>query len=225
MQGSDGNLYGGTNAGGNGGGEVYKLTLDGTFKVLQNFCYRFSDTCFTGAYPTRLVQDDRGNFFGTAANGGSYNSGTVFEITSTSKFVGLHRFTFGGRVAASWGLTLAVTAIYMGSGQTTTTSPARSVTMCPIFTGSFSGLLQRASSRRWPVSITVRADRFFKAPTAISTGLPLRAAQAIVVTARHGIQALDRFQPAGQNRSDGRQSWETSPHPRQWPDRNEQRHV
>jgi uncharacterized repeat protein (TIGR03803 family) len=107
MQGSDGNLYGGTNAGGNGGGEVYQLTLDGTFKVLQNFCYDFSDTCFTGAYPTRLVQDDQGNFFGTAANGGSYNSGTVFEITSTNKFVGLHRFTFGGRVAASWGLTLA----------------------------------------------------------------------------------------------------------------------
>ncbi len=45
MQGSDGNLYGGTNAGGNDGGEVYELSLDGTFKVLQNFCYPFSATC------------------------------------------------------------------------------------------------------------------------------------------------------------------------------------
>jgi uncharacterized repeat protein (TIGR03803 family) len=116
MQGSDGNLYGGTNAGGNGGGEVYQLTLDGTFKVLQNFCYDFSDTCFTGAYPTRLVQDDQGNFFGTAANGGSYNSGTVFEITSTNKFVGLHRFSYSGGVAPIWGLTLASDGNLYGVG-------------------------------------------------------------------------------------------------------------
>jgi uncharacterized repeat protein (TIGR03803 family) len=107
MQGSDGNLYGGANAGGNAGGVVYELTQAGTLNVLQNFCYGFSSTCYTGAYPTRLVQDDQGNLFGTAANGGSYNSGTVFEITSTDKFIGLHRFTFSGRVAAIWGLTLA----------------------------------------------------------------------------------------------------------------------
>lgn len=107
MQGSDGNLYGSTNLGGDGGGEVYELTLDGALKVLQNFCYDFSATCYTGAYPTRLVQDDDGNFFGTAAYGGSYNSGTIFEIASTGKFSGLHRFNIGGGVAASWGLTLA----------------------------------------------------------------------------------------------------------------------
>lgn len=107
MQGSDGNLYGGTNAGGNDGGEVYELTLEGTFKVLQSFCYPFSARCYAGAYPTRLVQDADGNLFGTAANGGSYNSGTVFEIASTGKFIGLHRFTYSGGVAATWGLTLA----------------------------------------------------------------------------------------------------------------------
>ena len=39
--------------------------------------------------------------------GGSYNSGTVFEITSAGKFIGLHRFTYSGGVAPSWGLTLA----------------------------------------------------------------------------------------------------------------------
>jgi uncharacterized repeat protein (TIGR03803 family) len=107
MQGSDGNLYGGANAGGAGGGVVYELTQAGTLNVLQNFCYGFSDTCYTGAYPTRLVQDDHGNLFGTAANGGSYNSGTIFEITSADQFMGLHRFSFSGGVAPSWGLTLA----------------------------------------------------------------------------------------------------------------------
>jgi uncharacterized repeat protein (TIGR03803 family) len=110
MQGSNGNLYGGANAGGsaaNQGGVVYELTQAGTFKVLQSFCYTFTETCFTGAYPTRLVQDGQGNLFGTAANGGSYNSGTIFEITSAGKFIGLHRFTYGGGVAPSWGLTLA----------------------------------------------------------------------------------------------------------------------
>jgi uncharacterized repeat protein (TIGR03803 family) len=110
MQGSDGNLYGATNGGGTAEGEsgvVYELTPDGAFKVLQNFCYPFSATCFTGAYPTRLVQDADGNFFGTTATGGSYNSGTVFEITSTDKLIGLHRFDYSGGVAATWGLTLA----------------------------------------------------------------------------------------------------------------------
>jgi uncharacterized repeat protein (TIGR03803 family) len=112
IQASDGNFYGGTNAGGGRdvatqGGVVYKLTPGGTLTVVQDFCYGFSDTCLTGAYPTRLVQDAKGNFFGTTASGGSYNSGTAFEITSTGQFVGLHRFTYSGGVDAATGLILA----------------------------------------------------------------------------------------------------------------------
>jgi len=110
IEASDGNLYGGTNDGSNAaspGGIVYELTPGGTLTVVQNFCYGFSDTCFTGAYPTRLVQDANGNFFGTTASGGSYNSGTAFEIASTGQFIGLHRFTYSGGVDASTGVILA----------------------------------------------------------------------------------------------------------------------
>jgi uncharacterized repeat protein (TIGR03803 family) len=52
MQGSDGNFYGGTNGGGTAaseGGLVHELTPDGTLTVVENFCYAFSATCFTGA--------------------------------------------------------------------------------------------------------------------------------------------------------------------------------
>jgi uncharacterized repeat protein (TIGR03803 family) len=110
IQGSDGNFYGGTNAGGTAegqGGVVYELTSEGTLKVLQNFCYPFGDTCDTGAYPTRLVQDAHGNFFGTTATGGEYNTGTAFEITSANRFIVLHRFNYSGGVDAATGLTLA----------------------------------------------------------------------------------------------------------------------
>jgi uncharacterized repeat protein (TIGR03803 family) len=110
IQGNDGNLYGAANAGGTaegGGGVVYVITLEGSLKVLKNFCYPFSDTCDSGAYPSRLVQDAHGNLFGTTATGGSYNTGTVFEITAADRFIALHRFNYSGGVDASSGLILA----------------------------------------------------------------------------------------------------------------------
>ena len=115
-QGTDGNFYGGTNSGGTGGvGVVYKLTLAGAFKVIKNFCEP-SATCNTGFYPTTVVQDANRNLFGTAANNGSYNSGTVFEITSANKFKVLHTFNFNGGQAPTKGLTLAADGNYYGVG-------------------------------------------------------------------------------------------------------------
>ncbi len=115
-QGTDGNFYGGTNSGGTGGvGVVYKLTLSGTFTVLKNFCEP-SATCNTGFYPTTVVQDANRNLFGTASNNGSYNSGTVFEITSANKFKVLHTFNYNGGQAPTKGLTLAADGNFYGVG-------------------------------------------------------------------------------------------------------------
>ncbi len=117
-QGTDGNFYGTTNGGGGAalqGGVVYKLTLAGTYSVVKSFCQP-SATCDTGFYPTTVVQDATGNLFGTAQNNGSFNSGTVFEITSANKFKVLHRFNFDGGQAPTTGLTLAVDGNFYGVG-------------------------------------------------------------------------------------------------------------
>ncbi|MGB8890133.1 MAG: choice-of-anchor tandem repeat GloVer-containing protein [Candidatus Korobacteraceae bacterium] len=78
-----GNLYGTVTAGGAyGAGTVFKLTngTNGwTYTSLHDFTGQ-SDP--TGAYPTStLIIDANGNLYGTASEGGTYNNGTVFEIT------------------------------------------------------------------------------------------------------------------------------------------------
>jgi uncharacterized repeat protein (TIGR03803 family) len=116
LQGTDGNFYGTTNAGGSFGvGVLYKLTLAGAYTVIKNFCEP-SATCNTGFYPTTVVQAGNRNLFGTTANNGSFNSGTVFEITSTNKFKVLHTFSFNGGQAPTKGLTLAKDGNYYGVG-------------------------------------------------------------------------------------------------------------
>jgi uncharacterized repeat protein (TIGR03803 family) len=116
FQGTDGNFYGTTNGGGSFGvGVVYKLTLAGAYKVIKSFCEP-SASCNTGFYPTTVVQDGSGNLFGTTANNGSFNSGTVFEITSANKFKVFHTFSFNGGQAPTKGLTLAKDGNFYGVG-------------------------------------------------------------------------------------------------------------
>ena len=86
---SAGNLYGMTESGGDtngtsyvyGYGEVFKLTLSGTFTVL----YRFTGGSDGGDIGNnmstgRLVLDSAGNIYGTTNGGGAYGNGTVFKI-------------------------------------------------------------------------------------------------------------------------------------------------
>ncbi|MGZ8189475.1 MAG: choice-of-anchor tandem repeat GloVer-containing protein, partial [Methylosarcina sp.] len=79
IQGSDGNFYGTTTAGGTEGqGIVYRISPSGDFSVLHSF-----DT-ITGANPyAPLVQYGDGSFYGTTVNGGSFGEGVVFRIDPT----------------------------------------------------------------------------------------------------------------------------------------------
>ncbi len=86
-----GNLYGTTPSGGPyGGGIVFELTPAAgggwTEKVLHNF-NPFSST--DGAEPSAgLIFDAAGNLYGTTTYGGTYNNGTVFELTRSPHAVG-----------------------------------------------------------------------------------------------------------------------------------------
>ncbi len=92
VQGTDGNLYGTTLAGGaNGKGTVFEVTLGGTQSTLYSFCAQAG--CTDGANPNDgLVQGTDGTFYGTTYYGGTNNAGTVFSVTTGGKESTLHSF-------------------------------------------------------------------------------------------------------------------------------------
>ena len=109
-QGSDGNFYGTTYAGGNRGswGTVFEVTPSGTLTTLHSF--GLTD----GAQPYGAVaQATSGIFYGTATNGGANNDGTLFSLA-----VGLGPFVetqpASGKVGAK--------VIILGTDLTGTTS-------------------------------------------------------------------------------------------------------
>jgi uncharacterized repeat protein (TIGR03803 family) len=88
-QGSDGDLYGTTQNGGESDyGTVFKLTPAGVETVLYAFAGGVD-----GAHPTSaLIQGRDGNFYGTTPSGGTNNGGTIFKITLAGVETVLHSF-------------------------------------------------------------------------------------------------------------------------------------
>ncbi len=92
IQGNDGDLYGTTVSGGaNGSGTVYRITLAGAHSVVYNFCSLTG--CSDGQDPySALVEDSKGNFYGTTRLGGVNGVGTVFKLNSSGKLITLYAF-------------------------------------------------------------------------------------------------------------------------------------
>ncbi|MGA7755968.1 MAG: choice-of-anchor tandem repeat GloVer-containing protein [Candidatus Sulfotelmatobacter sp.] len=94
--GSDGNLYGVTPYGGSdaansfGSGTVYKMTLGGKITTLYTFCE--ATPCPDGQYPNGIVLGADESFYGTTLQGGEFNEGEIFSISSTGKLKVLHSF-------------------------------------------------------------------------------------------------------------------------------------
>jgi len=93
IEGSDGNFYGTTNAGGNltcpggGCGTIYRITSSGVLTTL----HRFDNT--DGAYPPpSLIEVRKGLFYGTTSGGGANGDGTVYSITSKGTLTTLYNF-------------------------------------------------------------------------------------------------------------------------------------
>jgi uncharacterized repeat protein (TIGR03803 family) len=96
IQAFDGNLYGTTTTNGaHDSGTVFQITTGGKLTTLYNFCSQSG--CTDGMYPVGLVQATNGDFYGTTAEGGTYDAGTVFKITPSGTLTTLHSFcTEGG---------------------------------------------------------------------------------------------------------------------------------
>jgi len=103
VQGTDGNFYGTTTAGGinSGGcanlnnapgcGTLFKITPVGHLSTLYTFCSQ--PNCADGATPYgTLAQATDGNFYGTTIEGGANHGGTVFEITPSGALNTLYSF-------------------------------------------------------------------------------------------------------------------------------------
>jgi uncharacterized repeat protein (TIGR03803 family) len=100
--GSDGTLYG-TSVGFGfrppntypnefSGGNIFHTTEQGALTSLLTFCYATS--CVNGSEPhgALLQNPSDGNFYGTAARGGSFNGGTVFKMTPQGVLTTLYNF-------------------------------------------------------------------------------------------------------------------------------------
>ena len=95
IQGSDGNFYGTTYAGGtNGAGTVFEIS-SGVRTTVYNFCSQVNSRhiCTDGAFPlSQVTQASDGNFYGTTWAGGANDDGTAFEVTNTGVLTQLHSF-------------------------------------------------------------------------------------------------------------------------------------
>jgi uncharacterized repeat protein (TIGR03803 family) len=108
VQASDGNLYGGTLWGGDGGtsnkcigncGTVFKISPAGGLTTIYSFCSQ--PNCTDGIMPwTTLIVGSDGNLYGTTFEGGTSTGvcgtlsgcGTIFEMTLSGTLTTLHSF-------------------------------------------------------------------------------------------------------------------------------------
>jgi uncharacterized repeat protein (TIGR03803 family) len=98
VQGNDGYFYGTTYSGGTndlaegGGGTVYRIGSVGALTTV----HMFAGPPAEGKWPAAgLLQARDGYFYGTTYYGGTYNNGTVFQMTSEGSLTTLYSFTGG----------------------------------------------------------------------------------------------------------------------------------
>jgi uncharacterized repeat protein (TIGR03803 family) len=95
--GQDGQTFYGTTqfGGGHTDGDVYSVTLSGSFKKLHAFStLSGSGTNPDGANPaTGLAMGVDGKLWGTCPNGGATGNGTIYRVTTSGDFMAMHSFS------------------------------------------------------------------------------------------------------------------------------------
>lgn len=131
--GSDGYLYGTTRLGGtNNMGTVFRISTNGSLATLYSFGSVRDTNGFVldGYSPSAaLVQGNDGSFYGTTANGGQAEAGTIFRLTIVPAPPQLAIIHSAGKVVLAWptnaiGFTLQSTATLGSSAGWATNSPA-----------------------------------------------------------------------------------------------------
>lgn len=107
---AQGNLYGTTQSGGTYyGGTVFELTPKGGGNWTEKILHSFGSNGADGAGPEAgLIMDSAGNLYGTTSYGGTFFSGTVFELTRrpprgewTERVLYSFRYNYNGTDGAS----------------------------------------------------------------------------------------------------------------------------
>jgi uncharacterized repeat protein (TIGR03803 family) len=94
VEGTDGNLYGSTAAGGGALslGTLYQISKSGQYKLLYSFANNFGKDPIGG-----LLHHTNGKFYGTASGGGAYGEGSLYSLNmGLGPFIALIRYT--GRI-------------------------------------------------------------------------------------------------------------------------------
>src|SRR5206468_6772838 len=96
VQAADGDFYGsstygGDGAGTNGAGTIFKMKPDGTFTLLHVFVG--PPTGPDNVQPSRLMQANDGNLYGTTQEDGNFGCGTIFKMTPDGNVSVLYSFT------------------------------------------------------------------------------------------------------------------------------------
>jgi uncharacterized repeat protein (TIGR03803 family) len=87
--GSDGNVY----------GTSVQITPAGALTVLHTFCSEAN--CADGANPfAGLVEGANGEYYGATYRDGTYEGGTIFDLTTTGTLTTLH--SVGGKISGGW---------------------------------------------------------------------------------------------------------------------------
>jgi uncharacterized repeat protein (TIGR03803 family) len=109
IQGTGGNFYGTTRAGGasnhcdGGCGTVFKIAPAGTLATLYSFCSQ--PNCTDGAGPQGLIPPVNGYFYGTTSgytSDGYYGYGTVFKMSLSGTLTTLYSFCAQPNCADGW---------------------------------------------------------------------------------------------------------------------------
>jgi len=90
VQAANGNFYSTTQDGGtNGEGTIYQLTTGLAVTVLHSFGATFGDGEYPGA---GLLLANDGNYYGSAAEGGTYDDGILFNTSTSGTYTDLYSF-------------------------------------------------------------------------------------------------------------------------------------
>jgi uncharacterized repeat protein (TIGR03803 family) len=118
IQAIDGNFYGTTTGMSElyGYGTIFEITAAGTLTTLYSFCPQNPPYCSDGDNPSGgLIQAADGSFYGTTAQGGSSDYGTIFKINPGGTLTTLRSLTWPDGIYPYAGLVHATDGNFYGT--------------------------------------------------------------------------------------------------------------